>query len=213
MISFFIPAGQGESELTVKRSRFLGHLSPADSEEQARDILADIRKSFHDARHNCWCYRIYDGPERYSDDGEPQGSAGNPMMEVFRRENVFNFVCVVTRYFGGVLLGTGGLSRAYSECAKEALSNAGIVRQGEWTEVFFSCSYAVFDRVRSELAAAGAVIEDLSYGQEVSVRALLAADVVQDTAGKVQEITAGKVSLSVSGPVIRSAQKLSDGVL
>ena len=112
MSEFLVPAGHGESELTEKRSRFLGHLLPVDTEEDARAFLAEIRRKYHDARHNCWCYRIHDGAERFSDDGEPQGSAGMPMLEVFRREDVENYVCVVTRYFGGVLLGTGGLSRA-----------------------------------------------------------------------------------------------------
>ena len=110
---FRMPAGPGESELTEKRSRFLGHLIPVESEEEAKEFVSQVKKQYHDARHNCWCYRIYNGPERFSDDGEPQGSAGMPMLEVFRREEVFNFCCVVTRYFGGVLLGTGGLSRAY----------------------------------------------------------------------------------------------------
>ena len=205
MISFFIPAGSGESELIVKRSRFLGHLVPVESEDQARQILAETRKAFHDARHNCWCYRIYDGPERFSDDGEPQGSAGTPMLEVFRREDVFNFICVVTRYFGGVLLGTGGLSRAYSDCAKEALLKAGLTRQGEWTAVSFSCAYPLFDRIRTELAALGAVTEDLAYGQDIRIRALLPAESLGNLQTRLQEISAGKITVTVSGPVLRGA--------
>ena len=203
MISFFIPAGSGESELIVKRSRFLGHLVPVESEDQARQILAETRKAFHDARHNCWCYRIYDGPERFSDDGEPQGSAGTPMLEVFRREDVFNFICVVTRYFGGVLLGTGGLSRAYSDSAKEALLKAGLTRQGEWTAVSFSCAYPLFDRIRTELAALGAVTEDLAYGQDIRIRALLPAESLGNLQARLQEISAGKITVTVSGPVLR----------
>ena len=98
-------------------SRFISYAYPVETEEEARAFLNEIRRKYHDARHNCWCYRIHGGPERFSDDGEPQGSAGMPMLEVFRKENVENCVCVVTRYFGGVLLGTGGLSRAYSQAA------------------------------------------------------------------------------------------------
>ena len=93
---FRMPAGPGESELTEKRSHFLGHLIPVESEEEAKEFVSQVKKQYHDARHNCWCYRIYNGPERFSDDGEPQGSAGMPMLEVFRREEVFNFCCVVT---------------------------------------------------------------------------------------------------------------------
>ncbi|MBO5556819.1 MAG: YigZ family protein, partial [Oscillospiraceae bacterium] len=131
MSGYCIPAGAGEAEFTEKRSRFLGHVRPVESEEEARAFIAKMKKEYYDARHNCWCYRIQAGPERYSDDGEPQGSAGLPMLEVFRREGVSNVVCVVTRYFGGVLLGTGGLLRAYTRSAKDALAEAGraVVRQ------------------------------------------------------------------------------------
>ena len=111
MNEYCVPTGAGESEYVEKRSRFLGHVRPAESEEEAKAFVAAVKKEHYDARHNCWCYIIHDGPERYSDDGEPQGTAGIPMLEVLRREGVSNVVCVVTRYFGGVLLGTGGLFR------------------------------------------------------------------------------------------------------
>ena len=161
---FLIPAGSGESEITEKRSRFLGHLIPVDSEEEAKSFVLSTKKQYHDARHNCWCYRLYEGPERFSDDGEPSGSAGMPMMEVFRREEIFQFVCVVTRYFGGVLLGTGGLSRAYSAAAKQALTEAGTVFLGNWTELFFSCPYAVSEKMKNVITSSGGTISDLQYG-------------------------------------------------
>ena len=126
MTEYTIPAGAGESEYVEKRSRFLGHLRPVKSEEEARAFVAEMKKTYYDARHNCWCYLLKDGPERYSDDGEPQGTAGIPMLEVFRREGVTDLVCVVTRYFGGVLLGAGGLFRAYTKSAKDALDAAGL---------------------------------------------------------------------------------------
>ena len=114
MDSYRIPTKSGASEYVDKRSRFLGLVRPVGSEDEARTIIAACKKQYHDARHNCWCYLLRDGTERYSDDGEPQGTAGIPMLEVFRRAGVTNVVCVVTRYFGGVLLGTGGLLRAYT---------------------------------------------------------------------------------------------------
>ena len=128
MSGFFIPAGSGEAELTEKRSRFLGHVRHVESEEEARAFIAATKKKYYDARHNCWCYLINGGPERYGDDGEPQGTAGIPMMEVFHRQGVVNAVCVVTRYFGGVLLGAGGLLRAYTRTAAEALAAAAVIR-------------------------------------------------------------------------------------
>ena len=106
MDSYRIPTKSGASEYVDKRSRFLGLVRPVGSEDEARTIIAACKKQYHDARHNCWCYLLRDGTERYSDDGEPQGTAGIPMLEVFRRAGVTNVVCVVTRYFGGVLLGT-----------------------------------------------------------------------------------------------------------
>ena len=105
MDSYRIPTKSGASEYVDKRSRFLGLVRPVGSEDEARTIIAACKKQYHDARHNCWCYLLRDGTERYSDDGEPQGTAGIPMLEVFRRAGVTNAVCVVTRYFGGVLLG------------------------------------------------------------------------------------------------------------
>ena len=105
MSDFRVPFGAAETEFTEKRSRFIGHLLPVDSEEQAREFIAQMKKKYYDARHNCWCYLIGSDTLRYGDDGEPQGTAGQPMLNVFRRENVTNVVCVVTRYFGGILLG------------------------------------------------------------------------------------------------------------
>ena len=88
MGEYFIPTGDGEAEFVEKRSSFLGHVRLVETEEEARDFIAEMKKKYYDARHNCWCYIIKDGAERYSDDGEPQGTAGIPMLEVFRRENI-----------------------------------------------------------------------------------------------------------------------------
>ena len=206
MTSFYTPSGSGESEIVEKRSRFLGHLRPISSEEEAKDCLSEIRKQYHDARHNCWCYRIYDGPERFSDDGEPQGSAGMPMLEVFRRENVSNFVCVVTRYFGGVLLGTGGLSRAYSAAAKEALLAAGLTASGKWTELRFSCPYALLERCRNELIDAGAVINDLTYGSDVAVVAQLPEFTASTVKDRLVELSTGKVLPVIGETVLRTSE-------
>ena len=134
MTEYFVPTGASETELVEKRSRFLGHVWPVESEEEARARIEEIRKKHYDARHHCWCYRIREGGvERYSDDGEPQGTAGQPMLNVFQREGVTNVCCVVTRYFGGILLGAGGLVRAYTQSAKDALdAAASSVSRAEW---------------------------------------------------------------------------------
>ena len=173
MTEYRIPAGPGESEYVEKRSRFLGHVRPVESEEEARAFIAAVKKEHYDARHNCWCYLLREGPERYSDDGEPQGTAGIPMLEVFRREGVTDLVCVVTRYFGGVLLGAGGLFRAYTRSAKDALDAAGIAVVRRWIVLEFGCSYAAIERMKQEIAAFGGALDSMDYGAAVMFRALL----------------------------------------
>ena len=206
MTEFYTPSGYGESEVLEKRSRFLGHLRPVSTEEEAKAFLLEIKKQYHDARHNCWCYRIYDGPERFSDDGEPQGSAGMPMMEVFRRENISNFICVVTRYFGGVLLGTGGLSRAYSEAAKEAVRAAGLTANGKWLEMRFSCPYSMLDRCRNELMDAGAVIQALDYSSDVNIVAQLPHNAASHVINRLTELSSGRVVPVLGDTVLMSAK-------
>ena len=173
MDSYRIPTGNGASEYVEKRSRFLGLVQPVSSEDEAREIIAACKKQYHDARHNCWCYLLRDGTERYSDDGEPQGTAGIPMLEVFRRAGVTNVVCVVTRYFGGVLLGTGGLLRAYTAAAADALADAGISVVRRWVEVAVPCPYSFFERLKLELEAHGGVLGEVEYAADVTVHALL----------------------------------------
>ena len=107
MSEYRVPFEDGESEFTEKRSRFISHIWRVETEAQARERIEQMRKQYYDARHNCWCYLLREGPVRYSDDGEPQGTAGQPMLNVFQREEVTNVCCVVTRYFGGILLGAG----------------------------------------------------------------------------------------------------------
>ncbi len=203
MNEYLIPAGSGASELTEKRSRFIGHLCRVTTEEAARAYISEIKKQYHDARHNCWCYRIIDGPERFSDDGEPQGSAGIPMLEVFRRENISNVVCVVTRYFGGVLLGTGGLSRAYGQAAKEALLDAGSVQTGFICKLCFHCPYGLLDRVKNEFSQAGAV-PFYEYGSEVAVRVEVTAAAAPLLAARIRELSGGGITVSVSEPFLKA---------
>ena len=110
MTEYYIPTRAAESEFVEKRSRFIGYIKPVETEAEARAFVEEIKKRHYDARHNCWCYLLREGGVvRYSDDGEPQGTAGQPMLGVFEKEGITDLVCVVTRYFGGILLGTGGL--------------------------------------------------------------------------------------------------------
>ena len=104
MTEYLVPYESAESEFEEKRSRFISHVFLVESEAEARARIDEMKKKYYDARHNCWCFVLHDGTVRYGDDGEPQGTAGQPMLNVFQRENVENVVCIVTRYFGGILL-------------------------------------------------------------------------------------------------------------
>ena len=204
MNEYRIPASPGESELTEKRSRFLGHVRMVESEEEAKAFIAEMKRKYYDARHNCWCYAIRDGAERYSDDGEPQGSAGIPMLEVLRRRGVTNAVCVVTRYFGGVLLGTGGLLRAYTQSTADALDAAGIAVVRAWTEAEARCSYAQAERMKTEAAALGAVTEDVVYGADVTLKLLIPQEKTEAVKARLFDASAGSVRLAVTGGSFRA---------
>ena len=204
MSGYCIPAGAGEAEFTEKRSRFLGHVRPVESEEEARAFIAKMKKEYYDARHNCWCYRIQAGPERYSDDGEPQGSAGLPMLEVFRREGVSNVVCVVTRYFGGVLLGTGGLLRAYTKSAKDALDAAGRARVDRWQRLRLRCPYGLLERVKKELEGLEGLVEGMDYGADVELTVLLGEGRGALFVDRLTELSGGSLTVTEQGESFRA---------
>ena len=204
MSEYYIPTGAGESEFTEKRSRFLGHVRRVESEDEARAFIAEMKKKYYDARHNCWCYSIKDGAERYSDDGEPQGSAGIPMLEVLRRRELTNAVCVVTRYFGGVLLGTGGLLRAYTKAAADALDAAGISAVRRWLETELPCSYAQMERLKQEAQSAGGIVEDVEYGAGVTLKVLVPEELGESFAARIFDQTAGSVTVRVTGESFRA---------
>ena len=206
MTEYFIPAGAGESEYVEKRSRFLGRVRPVESEEEARAFIAEMKKTCYDARHNCSCYVLKNGVERYSDDGEPQGTAGLPMLEVFRREGVTNLVCVVTRYFGGVLLGAGGLFRAYTKAAKDALDAAGVAVVRRWVETELRCSYSAAERLKLEASAFDGVVTDVEYAASVTIRALVPEEKAEAFAARVFDLSASAVEVKAVGESFRAVR-------
>ena len=204
MTEYFIPTGASETELVEKRSRFLGHVWPVEREGEARARIEAIRKKHYDARHHCWCYRIREGGvERYSDDGEPQGTAGQPMLNVFQREGVTNVCCVVTRYFGGILLGAGGLTRAYGGTAKLALDAAGVSRMRLWSTLAVPCSYALYERMRLLTEQSGGVIVDTDFGADVVLSVLMPSELVERFRANVTELSAGGVQVLVEEEAFR----------
>ena len=197
MSDFRIPYQAAETEFTEKRSRFIGHLLPVETEEQAREFIAQMKKKYYDARHNCWCYRVGPTTARYSDDGEPQGTAGQPMLKVLEREEVTNVCCVVTRYFGGILLGAGGLTRAYSKGAKDALIASGVAVMGAWARVEVPCTYPLFERVKLEIEGQSGVIDDVAYGADVVLSISLPAEKAEALQARLTELSAGSITIRV----------------
>ena len=195
MEPYLIPYEEAEAEYVEKRSRFIGHIWPVEREGEARACIEAARKTHYDARHNCWCYLLREGNVlRYSDDGEPQGTAGQPMLNVFQREGVFNVCCVVTRYFGGILLGAGGLTRAYGGTAKLALDAAGVSRMRLWASIDVPCTYPLYERMKLVVESAGGVIEDTEYGADILLTVAIPAENQSKLWDGVTELSAGTLT-------------------
>ena len=193
MDEYLVPTGYGEDEFIEKRSRFIGHIFPVETEEEALEKIQQLKKKYYDATHNCWAYVIRGGAMRFSDDGEPGGTAGNPMMQVLQREGLNNVVCIVNRYFGGVLLGAGGLVRAYTKGAKIAIDAAGKSMKRIWTVLYLPCPYTYYERVKLEIAAFDGILRDTQFGAEVEMEILLAAAKTQPFLDRITDMTAGTV--------------------
>lgn len=148
-----------EIENIEKRSRFIGRCFPVSSESEAIALLENIRKEDWDATHHCYAYRLKNGAARYSDDGEPSGTAGMPMMDVLARGNLCGVLVVVTRYFGGILLGTGGLVRAYTKATSDAIRSAGVVRMTPCVCYLVECPYPAWNSMRLLLDQFGRIDE------------------------------------------------------
>ena len=199
-----VPFSAAESEFTEKRSRFIGHVWRVETEEEAKACIEQMRKRYYDARHNCFCYLLKEGNiVRYGDDGEPQGTAGQPMLHVFEMQDVTNVCCVVTRYFGGILLGAGGLSRAYAKAAADALSAAGISTMGAYSEVLTAVSYSMYERVKQLLEQYGGEITQTEFSQDVLITALLPEGIVPMCERALTELSAGSLELRVVSTLFR----------
>ncbi|MEL4105860.1 YigZ family protein [Oscillospiraceae bacterium WX1] len=199
-MAYLTPSGYGLGELTEKRSRFIGEVWPIETESAAKAQLDAVKSAHHDARHHCWCYILRAGTVvRYSDDGEPQGSAGLPMLEVFRRGGIENVLCVVTRYFGGILLGTGGLTRAYSKAAKLALDAAGIAGMRQMAVVELACPYHLFDRIKIEIEVFSGHMDSAQYGADIAITAAFTEDKAPLFLIRLSDVTAGAVTGHITG--------------
>lgn len=193
MTKYLVPSGFGEAEFTEKHSRFIGRVWRTDTEEEALERVRETREKHRDATHNVYAYIIRDtNTTRYSDDGEPSGTSGMPTLNVFASEEIKNVCCVVTRYFGGTLLGTGGLVRAYSKAAKLALDAAGVSQMAQWRSLVISSDYGFFERAKRLLEDYEAVISNTDFGTEVAIEALVREDRADEFAAKLIDASNGK---------------------
>ena len=193
MEEYLVPTGYGEDEFIEKKSRFIGRVWPVETEEEALEKIQQMKKQHYDATHNCWAYVLKSGAMRFSDDGEPGGTAGNPMMQVLQKEELYNVCCVVTRYFGGTLLGAGGLVRAYTKGAKIAIDAAGKSIKRVWSVLYIPCPYTFYERVKLEVEAFGGVIQDTQFGAEVELEILVSQENAQSFLDRITDLTSGTV--------------------
>ena len=204
MDEYLVPSEYGEDEFVEKKSRFIGRIWPVETEEEALARIQEMKKKHYDATHNCWAYIIRDGAVRFSDDGEPGGTAGMPMLQVLQREGLYNVVCVVTRYFGGILLGAGGLVRAYTKGAKIAVDAAGKSMKRVWTVLYVPCPYSFYERVRLEAEGFGGIVRKADFGAEVELELLFPEAKTQEFLDRLTDMTAGTVESMEIGQEYRA---------
>ena len=184
----------GEDELLEKKSRFIATVKPVDSEEEALEFIAGIKKKYWNARHNCFAFVIGDRHEiqRCSDDGEPQGTAGRPMLDVLLGEDIHNVAVVVTRYFGGILLGTGGLVRAYSKSVQMGLEASQVIEKRSGSRIVIQTDYNGVGKLQYLLGQRGIPIVDSQYTDVVRLELLVEEDAVPELREAVTEAASGR---------------------
>jgi uncharacterized YigZ family protein len=196
----------GTDEIVEKKSRFIGYAEPVESEEQAYAFIEKIKKQHYDARHNCFAFAI--GKEntlyRFSDDGEPQGTAGKPILEVITGKEAVNICIVVTRYFGGTLLGTGGLVRAYTEAAKLCLEAAGLVTMVKMKCMDVRTNYNDSGKVQYILNSNNVSIADTEYTSDVLFHAMVPVDMAGYIEKQITEATSARAEISITGEEFRN---------
>lgn len=209
MKEFKIPLGYGKAEFIEKRSRFIGRVWHTQTEDKALSRIREMREKHWDATHNVYAYIIKSGGiMRFSDDGEPQGTSGIPVLNVFRSGEIFDCCCVVTRYFGGTLLGAGGLVRAYSHTAKLALDAAETGVMSPWSRSLISCTYSQFERVRGEIEVLGGIIENTDFGSDIAIECIIPEIKQEKLENSLTDLSAGTITVLNEGTEMRATKNL-----
>lgn len=193
----------GSGEIVEKKSRFIATLEKIETEEEALSFIARMKKQYWDARHNCYAFVAGKNQElqRCSDDGEPNGTAGRPMLDVLLREDVHNLAVVVTRYFGGTLLGTGGLVRAYQKAVQEGLKNSIFIEKTPGRILVIDTDYNSVGKIQYILAQQEITTMDSSYTDKVQLKVMVPTDKLEELKDAITEGTNGTAHFEVSEPV------------
>lgn len=200
----------GTGEIEEKKSRFIATVEPVSSEEEAIAFFSRIKKEYWDARHNCTAFTIGEKHEntRCNDDGEPSGTAGRPMLDVLLREDIHNAAVVVTRYFGGTLLGTGGLVRAYQKSVQAGLANSVILKRQRGRRLTIDTDYTGLGKIQYILASAGIPVLDTEYTDQVRIHAMVPAEQLAALQNDITQGTSGQAALT---PGDEAAYAVLDG--
>lgn len=190
------------SEFTIveKKSEFIGYCAPVKTEEEAVAFVNSIKKKHSDARHNVYAYVLREGfAQRFSDDGEPHGTAGMPVLDSIRKADLTDVAVVVTRYFGGILLGTGGLVRAYTAAAAGAIKDAGVAEVGDFAILEIKANYSDYQKIMPLISAVNAKIEDSDFGTDVIMKIMVRDEQADGFTANLIETTNGRVAATKVG--------------
>ena len=198
--SYLTVEKENHDEFEVKRSRFIGYAKPVKTIEEANAFISEIKSANWDAKHNVYAYILRDGQiKRYSDDGEPQGTAGIPVLDVLEKSNVTDCCVVVTRYFGGILLGGGGLVRAYSHSASIALKAGNIIEMKLYKRCKMSCDYTLYGRIPALIADFSGRVENTLFEENVSIEFLIPVDLIEGFEERLTDLSLGKGYVDIIG--------------
>ena len=189
----------GVDEYIVEKSTFIGYAKPIKTEEEAIEFINEIKKKHKDATHNVWAYTIGENMniQRYSDDGEPQGTAGIPTLEVIKKEDLRDVVVVVTRYFGGIKLGAGGLVRAYTKGAKVGIEAGIVIEKVKYSEVKIKIEYTQLGRIQNEIMNLGFKVKDTIYSEDVELIVYVRNEEAKSLMDRIIDITSGTADVSL----------------
>lgn len=193
------------NEIVILKSRFITSIYKVSSIDEVNLILASVRKKYYDASHNCYAYILGDNAEiqKCSDDGEPQKTAGFPILDVFKKNEITNVLCIVTRYFGGTLLGAGGLVRAYSESASKCLSKAKLFIKKELNTLIVKLDYSSYNTLLSQIG--DTIILDTSYAADITLKLACEKDLLNSLITKINNISSGNAIIEDAGPYMTFA--------